>query len=64
MDNMGMLQIKIYTRKFFRTLRRESIISIIIGIIITLLVMTVTQKNFFEPFRHFSLTSTRKSTTI
>ena len=50
MDNMAMLQIKIYTRKFFRTLRKESIISIIIGIIITLLVMAVTHKDMFANF--------------
>ncbi len=47
MDNMGLLQIQIYTKKFFRTLRRESIISVFIGIIITMLVMYVTQENMF-----------------
>ena len=44
------LQIQIYTRKFFRTLKKESIISIIIGIIITALVMFVTSDNMFETF--------------
>lgn len=50
MDNMAFLQIQIYTRKFFRTLKKESIISIFIGVIITLLVMTVTEKNMFKFF--------------
>ena len=50
MDEMGLLQIKIYTRKFFRTLKRESIISIIMGFIITLLVMFVTNKNMYDTF--------------
>ena len=50
MDNMAMLQIKIYTRKFMRTLRKESIISIFIGIIITILVMSVTESKMFEDF--------------
>lgn len=50
MDNMAWLQTKIYTRKFFRTLKRESIISIFIGVIITILVMSVTKKNFFESY--------------
>ena len=50
MDAKSKLEIQIYTRKFFRTLRRESIISIFIGIIITILVMTVTKKNMFEDF--------------
>lgn len=50
MDEMGVLQIKIYTRKFFRTLKKESIISIIMGFIITLLVMFVTSKNMFDTF--------------
>ncbi len=45
-----MLQIKIYTRKFMRTLKKESVVSIFIGIIITFLVMSVTQKNIFENF--------------
>ncbi len=49
-DNMTFLQIQIYTRKFFRTLKRESIISIIIGIIITLLVMAVTYENMYETY--------------
>lgn len=49
-NDMTWLQIKIYTRKFFRTLKKESIISIIIGVIITFLVMSVTQKNMFENF--------------
>lgn len=50
MDEMARLQIKIYTRKFFRTLKRESIISIIMGFIITLLVMFVTSDNMFDTF--------------
>ncbi len=50
MEDKALLQIKIYTKKFFRTLRKESIISIFIGIIITFLVMFVTQKNMFEYF--------------
>lgn len=50
MDEMGILQIKIYTRKFFRTLKRESIISIIMGFIITLLVMFVTSDNMYDTF--------------
>ena len=50
MDNMAWLQTKIYTRKFFRTLKKESIISIIMGVIITILVMAVTKKNVFETF--------------
>ena len=50
MANTGMLQIKIYTRKFFRTLKKESIISIFMGIIITLLVMGVTHDSMFEYF--------------
>jgi len=50
MDNMAWLQTKIYTRKFFRTLKKESIISIIIGVIITILVMSVTKKDMFENF--------------
>ncbi len=49
MDN-AMLQIKIYTRKFLRTLRRESIISIFIGVIITFIVMFVTAENMFNKF--------------
>ncbi len=50
MEDKALLQIQIYTKKFFRTLRKESIISIFIGIIITFLVMFVTQKNMFEYF--------------
>ena len=50
MDNMAWLQTKIYTRKFFRTLKKESIISIIMGVIITILVMAVTEKKMFETF--------------
>lgn len=50
MDDKGFLQIKIYTRKFFRTLKKESLISIITGIVITLIVMAVTKKNMFETF--------------
>ncbi len=50
MDEMSKLQINIYTRKFFRTLKRESIISIITGIVITLLVMLVIKKNMFVNF--------------
>lgn len=50
MANTAFLQIKIYTRKFFRTLKKESIISIFMGIIITVLVMGVTQENMFEYF--------------
>ncbi|MBR5518214.1 MAG: ABC transporter permease [Clostridia bacterium] len=50
MDNMAWLQIKIYTRKFFRTLKKESIISIIMGVIITLIVMAVTGEDMFETF--------------
>ena len=46
--NIRVLQTGIYTRKFFRTLRKESLISIIIGIIITILVMIVTKKNMFK----------------
>jgi len=46
----SLLQIKTYTRKFFRILRRESIISIIIGIVITLLVMYVTYDGMFDTF--------------
>lgn len=49
MDN-AMLQIKIYTRKFLRTLKRESIISIFIGVIITFIVMFVTAENMFSKF--------------
>ena len=49
MDN-AFLQIKIYTRKFFRTLKKESLISIFIGVIITLIVMYVTKKNIFENY--------------
>lgn len=48
--NIRVLQMGIYTRKFFRTLRKESLISIIIGIIITVLVMMVTKKNMFERY--------------
>ena len=50
MDAKSKLEIQIYTRKFFRTLKKESIISIFIGVIITFLVMTVTKKNMFEDF--------------
>ena len=50
MDNMALLQVKIYTRKFFRTLKKESIISIIMGFIITGLVMLVTKENMFVNF--------------
>ncbi len=50
MDNTIILQIQIYTRKFFRTLKRESFISIIMGVIITMLVMAVTKENMFENF--------------
>ena len=46
----SLLQIQIYTRKFLRTLKKESLISIIIGIIITLLVMYVTYDGMFETF--------------
>jgi len=46
----SMLQIKIYTRKFLRTLKKESIISIFIGIIITFIVMFVTSENMFFKF--------------
>lgn len=50
MDEKGLLQIKIYTRKFFRTLKKESLISIIIGIVITFIVMMVTEENLFRTF--------------
>ena len=46
----SILQIKIYTRKFLRTLKKESIISIFIGIIITFVVMFVTSENMFFKF--------------
>ncbi|MBR3943072.1 MAG: ABC transporter permease [Clostridia bacterium] len=46
----GLLQIQIYTRKFWRTLRKESLISILIGIVITLLVMYVTHDGMFDTF--------------
>lgn len=49
-DNLGLLQVKIYTRKFFRTLKKESIISIFIGILITLLVMYVTADKMFDSY--------------
>ncbi len=49
-NNLAALQVKIYTKKFFRTLKRESIVSIIIGIIITILVMYVTRENMFENY--------------
>lgn len=48
--NKSFLQIQIYTRKFFRTLKKESIISIFIGIIITLLVMYVTEGSMYKSF--------------
>ena len=50
MDEKRFLQIKIYTRKFFRTLKKESLISIIIGIVITMIVMAVTKENMFKTF--------------
>lgn len=50
MGDNALLQIRIYTKKFLRTLKKESIISIFIGIIITFLVMFVTQKNMFKYF--------------
>ncbi len=50
MEDKALLQIQIYTKKFFRTLRRESVISIFIGIIITILVMSVTQEKMFSYF--------------
>ncbi len=50
MDSKALLQIQIYTRKFFRTLKRESFISILIGVAITVIVMSVTKKNMFETF--------------
>lgn len=49
-ENKALLQIQIYTRKFFRTLKKESIISIFIGIIITVLVMSVTKEGMFSTF--------------
>lgn len=48
--NIRILQTKVYARKFFRTLIKESLISVLIGIIITLLVMNVTKDNMFEYF--------------
>ncbi len=47
-SNIRILQIMVYARKFFRTLIKESLISIIIGIVITLLVMMVTAENMFK----------------
>ena len=49
MDN-AILQIKIYTRKFLRTLKKESIISIFIGVVITFIVMFVTSEKMFSKF--------------
>lgn len=46
----SILQIKTYTRKFFRILKKESLVSILIGIVITLLVMIVTSDKMFETF--------------
>ncbi len=46
----ALLQIQIYTRKFWRTLKKESLISILIGIVITLLVMFVTHDGMFENY--------------
>lgn len=49
-DNTRVLQTGIYTRKFFRTLKKESIVSILIGIVITVLVMIVTGDDMFEVY--------------
>ena len=51
-NDLALLQIKIYTRKFFRTQKRESFISIIIGILITLLVLYVTADKMFETYEN------------
>jgi len=50
MGNNAILQIQIYTKKFFRTLKRESIVSIFIGIVITFLVMIVTGAKMFKTY--------------
>lgn len=47
---MRTLQIMIYTRKFFRTLKKESFISILIGVVITFLVMLIIGENMFEEY--------------
>ncbi len=47
---MRTLQIAIYTRKFFRTLKKESFISILIGIVITFLVMVIIGEKMFEEY--------------
>ncbi len=47
-SNIRVLQTMVYARKFFRTLIKESLISIVIGIVITLLVMMVTAENMFK----------------
>lgn len=47
---MRALQVMIYTRKFMRTLKKESIVSILIGIVITVLVMFVIGEKMFEEY--------------
>ncbi|MBR0359909.1 MAG: ABC transporter permease [Clostridia bacterium] len=47
---MRALQVMIYTRKFLRTLKKESIVSIIIGIVITILVMAIIGEDMFEEY--------------
>lgn len=47
---MRALQVMIYTRKFMRTLRKESIVSILIGIVITVLVMLIIGEDMFEEY--------------
>ena len=49
-NEKSFLQIQVYTRKFFRTLKKESIVSIFMGVIITILVMYVTSDNMFETY--------------
>lgn len=47
---MRALQVMIYTRKFMRTLKKESLVSILIGVVITILVMFIIGENMFEEY--------------
>ena len=47
---MSLLQIQIYTRKFFRTLKKDSIISIILSVVITALMMCAIKDQLYGGF--------------
>ena len=49
-DNITALQIKIYTRKFWRTQKKDSLISILLSIVIFVLVLGITKGNMLQSF--------------